>query len=165
MLTSKQRAGLRAQANVLQAIFQVGKGGIEDNLIKQTDEALEARELIKLRVLDTSPVSVREAADTLAEATSSDVVQVVGRAFVLWRFSEKKQAERSRAAAAAASAAASSPAGGAPAGRGRRSVSSGAGSSSGTGAGRGKQARGGSRGGKGDGAARGGSRDGQGRRG
>jgi len=90
MLKSSERAALRAEANKLQAILQVGKGGIEANLIKQVDDALEARELIKLRVLESSPVEAKEAANELAAATGADVVQVIGRALVLWRKSTGK---------------------------------------------------------------------------
>ena len=85
-MTSKERAALRAQANGLDVLFQVGKGGIGDTLIAQTDDALRARELIKLRVLtETSPVSAREAADALAAAVNADVVQVIGGVIVLYR--------------------------------------------------------------------------------
>ena len=84
MLNSRQRAQLRGLANSLDTIFQVGKGRTE-NTVKQVDDALEARELIKLRVLETSPVSSREAADEIAEKTHSDVVQVIGTRFVLYR--------------------------------------------------------------------------------
>ena len=69
----------------MEPLFQLGKGGMSDALIKQVDDALEARELIKLRVLETSPVSAREAADEIAEKTHSDVVQVIGTRFVLYR--------------------------------------------------------------------------------
>ena len=69
MLNSRQRAQLRGLANSLDTIFQVGKGGVTENTVKQVDDALEARELIKLRVLETSPVSSREAADEIAEKT------------------------------------------------------------------------------------------------
>ena len=69
----------------MEPLFQLGKGGMSDALIKQVDDALEARELIKLRVLETSPVSSREAADEIAEKTHSDVVQVIGTRFVLYR--------------------------------------------------------------------------------
>ncbi len=89
MLNSKQRAQLRAMANSYEAIFQVGKGGINDQLIKQVDEALEARELIKMRVLETSPQSVREVADTIASNVGADVVQVIGSRFVLYRESKE----------------------------------------------------------------------------
>ena len=73
MLTSKARSELRAQANGLQAVFQIGKSGVEENLIKQVDDALEARELIKIKALETSPLSAKEAAEALAEATGADV--------------------------------------------------------------------------------------------
>ncbi len=85
MLTSKQRAHLRGLANSADTILQVGKEGIAGNLIKQADDALTARELIKGRVLDAAPVSSREAADELAAATRADVVQVIGTRFVLFR--------------------------------------------------------------------------------
>lgn len=85
MLNSRQRAQLRGLANSLDTIFQVGKGGVTENTVKQVDDALEARELIKLRVLETSPVSAREAADEIAKKTHSDVVQVIGTRFVLYR--------------------------------------------------------------------------------
>ena len=85
MLNSRQRAQLRGLANSLDTIFQIGKGGVTENTVKPVDDALEARELIKLRVLETSPVSSREAADEIAEKTHSDVVQVIGTRFVLYR--------------------------------------------------------------------------------
>ncbi|MBQ7688879.1 MAG: YhbY family RNA-binding protein [Clostridia bacterium] len=86
-MTSKERAALRAQANGLEALFQIGKGGISDTLVAQTDDALRARELIKLRVLtETSPVSARDAADELAAKTGAEVVQVIGGVIVLYRY-------------------------------------------------------------------------------
>jgi len=85
MLTSKQRAYLRGLASNYETIFQIGKGGISENLIQQVNDALRKRELIKLRVLDNSEFSSREAADMLAEQTKSDVVQVIGSRFVLFR--------------------------------------------------------------------------------
>ncbi len=88
MLNSRQRAQLRSLANGLETIFQVGKGGLSEQLFKQADDALEARELIKLRVLETAPISSREAADTIAEKTNSDVVQVIGTRFILYRESK-----------------------------------------------------------------------------
>ena len=91
MLNSKQRAKLRGMANSLEPIFQVGKGGINDQLIRQVDETLEKRELIKLTALETSPQSSREAADMLSDATGADVVQVIGRKFVLYRKSKENQ--------------------------------------------------------------------------
>ena len=90
MLTSKQRAYLRGLATSESAIMQVGKGGIGENLIKTVSDALEARELIKVHVLDNSPYTPREAAEALAEATDSQVVTVIGKKFVLYRRSEKK---------------------------------------------------------------------------
>lgn len=88
-LTSKQRAKLRGMANGLDTIFQVGKDNVTENLIRQTDEALTARELIKLRVLEASMVSAREAAEELAKETGAQVVQVIGTRFVLFRPREK----------------------------------------------------------------------------
>ncbi|MBQ8928429.1 MAG: ribosome assembly RNA-binding protein YhbY [Oscillospiraceae bacterium] len=85
MLTSKQRAYLRGIASGYETIFQVGKGGISDNLITQVNDALKKRELIKLRVLDNSMLTAREAAEALAQACSADVVQVIGSRFVLFR--------------------------------------------------------------------------------
>ena len=88
MLTSKQSAQLRGMANSYEVIVHIGKGGINDAMIKQADEALEKRELIKCGLLETSPVSVREAADNMAEAVNADVVQVIGRKFILYRESK-----------------------------------------------------------------------------
>lgn len=85
MLTSKQRAYLRSLANSAEAILQVGKEGISENLIKQVDDALTARELIKGKVLETAPGFAGEIAAQLAEATGSEVVQVIGMRFVLFR--------------------------------------------------------------------------------
>lgn len=89
-MTSKERAALRAQANSLDALFQVGKGGISDTLIKQTDDALEARELIKLKVLrETCPLDAKEAASKIAAATSCEVVAVIGGVMILYRYNKK----------------------------------------------------------------------------
>lgn len=85
-MTSKDRAGLRAKANTLDAVFQIGKGGMSDALIAQTEDALRVRELIKLKVLlETSPKPPRELANDLAEATGADVVQVVGGSIILFK--------------------------------------------------------------------------------
>lgn len=89
-MTGKQRAYLRAMANGLDTIFQIGKGGITQELQKQIGAALEARELIKVRVLDNSGYTAREACDALAQALGADGVSVVGTRFVLYRRSEKK---------------------------------------------------------------------------
>ena len=85
MLTSKQRAYLRAMAAPMDTIFQVGKGGVSDNMCEQISNALEARELIKLRVLDNCDLNAKEAAQIISEETNSDVVQVIGTRFVLYR--------------------------------------------------------------------------------
>ena len=90
MLTSKQRAYLRGLANTMEAIFQVGKGGVNDALIAQVDDALRVRELIKVRVLETSPESVKEVAQAVAVGTKADVVQVIGSRFVLFRRNPKE---------------------------------------------------------------------------
>ncbi len=94
-MTSKERAALRGQANTLDVLFQVGKGGISDTLIEQTDGALRTRELIKLRVLtETSPLTPREAAEELAAKTGSEVVQVIGGVMVLYRYNPKLHEEK-----------------------------------------------------------------------
>ena len=90
-LTSKQRAQLRGLANSIDTILIVGKDGIGDNLVKQANDALEARELIKGRVLENSMLSPREAAEQLAPLTRSEVVQVIGTKFVLYRPSHNKE--------------------------------------------------------------------------
>ena len=89
-LTSKQRAQLRGLANSIDTILIVGKNGIGDDLVTQANEALEARELIKGKVLDNSLMSAREAAEELAPLTRSEIVQVIGTKFVLFRPSHKK---------------------------------------------------------------------------
>lgn len=88
-MTSKQRAYLRSLANNLTAIFQIGKNGISDNLIKQIDDALEARELIKLNVLATSPDEITYVASILAQKTNSELVQIVGNKITLFRQKKK----------------------------------------------------------------------------
>lgn len=88
-MTSKQRAYLRGLANTLQPIFQVGKSGISDNLIKQLDDALEARELIKISVLETAPDTVKSLAEEIAIATNSICVQTVGSKITLYRPKKK----------------------------------------------------------------------------
>ncbi|MBR6709321.1 MAG: ribosome assembly RNA-binding protein YhbY [Clostridia bacterium] len=89
MLTSKQRAHLRALANPIDTIMQIGKGGITENLVATISDALEARELIKLRVLENSEETPRSAAEALAEAVGAEVVSVIGTRFVLYRASKK----------------------------------------------------------------------------
>ena len=90
MLTSKQRAYLRSLAVDLDTVLMVGKSGMSPELIKQADDALEKRELIKGRVLpESSPMTSREAAEAIAQETGSDVVQVIGSRFVLYRKKKK----------------------------------------------------------------------------
>ncbi len=89
-MTSKDRASLRGLANKEPALFQVGKGGISAEIIKQVEDALVARELIKLSVLETSPQTARDVADEIAKNTDSDVVAVVGRKIILYKRNAKK---------------------------------------------------------------------------
>lgn len=90
MLTSKQRAYLRSLAVNEDTILMVGKGGLSQEISAQADSALEKRELIKGRILpDSCPVSPREAAEAIAQATGSQVVQVIGSKFVLYRRRKK----------------------------------------------------------------------------
>lgn len=91
MLNSKQRAYLRSMAQKLDTIFQIGKGGISDEMCQQISNALEARELIKLRVLENSGFTAREASELIAEKVGADAVACVGTRFVLYRESENKR--------------------------------------------------------------------------
>ncbi len=88
-MTSKQRAYLRTLANKLDSIFQVGKNGLNENLIKQIDDALEARELIKFSILETAPDDNYTIANTLASNTNSFLVQIVGNKVTLYRARKK----------------------------------------------------------------------------
>ncbi len=85
MLNGKQRAYLRSIANTIDTILIIGKGGITQQVIKQADDALTAREIIKGKVLENSDLTSRQAADMLSKEVSSDVVQVIGSKFVLYR--------------------------------------------------------------------------------
>ncbi len=89
MITTKQRAKLRGIANTIDTIFQIGKSGIGDNLIVQVNDALKAREIVKIKVLENSVYSAREAAQEIAEKTNSDIVQVIGGKLVLYKRNEK----------------------------------------------------------------------------
>ena len=93
-LTSKQRAQLRGMAAGIDTIVHVGKDGIGDNLVKQVNDALEARELIKGRVLENSMLTAREAAEQLSVAARCEVVQVIGSKFVLYRETHSKPKEK-----------------------------------------------------------------------
>lgn len=90
MLNSKERAYLRSLANSIDTIVMVGKGGMSDTIIKQADDALTARELIKGRVLESADTTPRIAAEEIAEAINADVVQVIGSKFVLYRRNNKE---------------------------------------------------------------------------
>lgn len=91
MLTSKNRAYLRGLANTMQAVTQIGKGGVTPELCRAVEDALEAHELIKLGVLENAALTTREAADAVAEGTGADVVSVIGRKIVLFRVSSKEE--------------------------------------------------------------------------
>lgn len=88
-MKSKDRAYLRSIATNIEPIFQIGKGNISENLIKQVDDALEARELIKITVLENCSVDAKEAAEIIGKETNSVVVQVMGRKITLYRRREK----------------------------------------------------------------------------
>lgn len=90
MITSKQRAYLRGIANDIPAIMQVGKGGLSENLVKTCSDALEARELIKLHILDNNGGAPRETAEKLAVLLQAELVAVTGKKAVFYRRSEKK---------------------------------------------------------------------------
>ena len=94
MLTSKQRAELRAQANTLETTLMVGKDGVTEAVVAEAENLLTARELIKGKVLESALMSAREVSDAICEATGADGVSCVGNKFVIYRFSEKCQAER-----------------------------------------------------------------------
>lgn len=91
MLNGKRRAFLRKLANTLDPVFQVGKGGISEEMCLQIGNCLEARELIKLRVLENSGYTTREAAETIAASVEAEVVSVIGSRFVLYRESKTKR--------------------------------------------------------------------------
>lgn len=91
MLTGKQRSYLKTMANGLETIMQIGKGGVTENVIKQIDEALEARELIKIKLLNNSMLEAKDTANEIAEAVRAEYVQSIGGRFVLYRESEEKK--------------------------------------------------------------------------
>ena len=96
MLTSKERAELRAQANTLETTLMVGKDGVTDAVIAEADNQLNARELVKGKVLENAMLSPREVSDAICEATGADGVACIGTKFVIYRFSEKLQQERNQ---------------------------------------------------------------------
>lgn len=90
-MTSKERAKFRAESHALEPIFQIGKGGLSEAFYKQVDEALTTRELIKIRVLlETTPISPKDAANELAAHTGAEVIGVVGGVIILYRYSQEK---------------------------------------------------------------------------
>ena len=96
MLTSKQRAEFRAQANALETTLIVGKEGVTEAVIAEAERLLTARELVKGKVLETALMSAREVSDEICGATGAEGISCVGYKFVIWRFSEKCQAERNQ---------------------------------------------------------------------
>lgn len=94
MLTSKQRAEFRAQANALETTLMVGKDGVTDAVVAEAENLLTARELIKGKVLESALMSAREVSDAICEATGADGISCVGNKFVIYRFSEKCQEAR-----------------------------------------------------------------------
>ena len=96
MLTSKERAELRAQANTIETTLIVGKDGVTENVVAEADRLLTARELVKGKVLETALMSAREVSDEICAATGADGVSCVGYKFVIYRFSEKCQEERNQ---------------------------------------------------------------------
>ena len=98
MMTSKERAEFRAQANTLDVTLIVGKGGISDTLLDEAVVLLDSHELVKGRVLETSGLTAREASDAICEALGAEGIACVGTKFVIWRKSEKVEQEKKKAA-------------------------------------------------------------------
>ena len=96
MLTSKERAEFRAQANSIDTTLMVGKDGVTEAVIAEADKLLTARELVKGKVLESALMSAREVSDAICEATGAEGISCVGSKFLIWRCSEKCQAERNQ---------------------------------------------------------------------
>ena len=96
MLTSKERAELRARANALDTTLMVGKGGVTEAVIAEAENQLDARELVKGKVLEGAMMTPREVCDEICQYTGAEGVGVIGTKFVIYRFSEKLQAERNQ---------------------------------------------------------------------
>ena len=90
-MTSKQRAYLKSLATNLDTIFQIGKGGISDEICFQLNNAMEARELIKIKLLETCPNPIKEVANEIAEKTGAEVVQTIGTKIVLFKVSSQEK--------------------------------------------------------------------------
>lgn len=91
MITSKQRAYLRKLANGMEPIFQIGKGGVSEELLAQLERALEARELMKVHILETALLDTKEACNDIARRLQAEPVQAIGSKFVLYRPARKVQ--------------------------------------------------------------------------
>ncbi len=91
MITSKQRAYLRKLANGIDPVFQIGKGGVSEELLNQLSNALEARELIKVHVLETAMLEIKSACNSVAEALGAEPVQAIGSKFVIYRPAKRPQ--------------------------------------------------------------------------
>ena len=96
MLTSKERADLRAMATNIDTTLMVGKSGVTESVIAEAENLLTARELVKGKVLEGAMMTPREVCDEICEATGADGVAVIGTKFVIYRFSEKCQEERNQ---------------------------------------------------------------------
>ena len=96
MLTSKERAEFRAQANTMETTLMVGKDGVTENVVAEADKLLTARELVKGKVLESALMSAREVSDAICEATGAEGISCVGSKFVIYRFSEKCQEARNQ---------------------------------------------------------------------
>ena len=94
MLTSKERAELRSQATAIDTTLMVGKGGVTEAVIAEAENQLDARELVKGKVLEGAMLTPREVCDEICEATGAEGVGVIGTKFIIYRFSEKLQAQR-----------------------------------------------------------------------
>jgi RNA-binding protein len=91
MISGKQRSFLRSLSNTIDPIFQIGKGGLNDNMIKQFKEALEAREIIKINVLKSALINVRDICEEVAKLTEAEIVQAIGNKFVLYKESQNNK--------------------------------------------------------------------------
>ena len=96
MLTSKERADFRSQANALDTTLMVGKGGVTDAVIAEAENQLDSRELVKGKVLEGAMMTPREVSDQICEQTGAEGISIIGTKFVIYRFSEKLQAERNQ---------------------------------------------------------------------